>query len=154
MRAFLGEYGRIILCGIAISIIFVYAFSLHRDSVAGSLPEPDVKVKSEDSFALVDDVSKRTAPVFSVTKHKLQKNTIYDLESIISAANADGASLAYTVTKLEYPDGTVKEGDSASNFATAFFSRKAGEAKVTCKAAETYKGRELVTEETFLFLVD
>lgn len=156
MRAILGEYGKVIICVIVTGIIFAYCFSLQSNSVAASLPSPEVKVKSEDSLSLVGDVSGRLAPVITVQSKKLSKNTVCNLldAGVVTAQNADGTALTCTVTRLEYPDGTVKTGTDADNFAKAFVSSREGTAKVTYRTTENYKGRELVTEKTFTFVID
>lgn len=156
MRAILGEYGKVIICVIVTGIIFAYCFSLQSNSVAASLPSPEVKVKSEDSLSLVQDVSGRAKPTITVQSTKLAKNTVYNLlnASVVTAKNVNGTVLTCKVIRLEYPDGTVKTDGTADNFAKAFVSNKEGTAKVTYQAKENYKGRELITEKTFAFVID
>ena len=113
MRAILGEYGKVIVCAIVILSIFGYCFTLKSGSVAASLPSPTVTVKSDDSFNLVDDVSKRAYPTITVPKadcklkikrtyNLLNQNTVH-----VSATNVDGNALSYSKTRIEFPDGTV-----------------------------------------------
>ena len=123
MRAILGEYGKVIVCAIVILSIFGYCFTLKSGSVAASLPSPTVTVKSDDSFNLVDDVSKRAYPTITVPKadcklkikrtyNLLNQNTVH-----VSATNADGNALSYSITRIEFPDGTVKEKEAAESSA-------------------------------------
>ena len=160
MRAILGEYGKVIVCAIVILSVFGYCFTLKSGSVAASLPSPTVTVKSDDSFNLVDDVSKRAYPTITVPKadcklkikrtyNLLNQNTVH-----VSATNADGNALSYSVTRIEFPDGTVKEKEAAESSAYSVSSNTTGTMKVTYMTKETYNGRELKTEKTVQFLFD
>ena len=158
MRAFLGEYGKVIVCAIVILSIFGYCFTLKSGSVAASLPSPTVTVKSDDSFALVDDVSKRANPTITIPSAdcKIHAKEAYDLMDPdifnVSALNADGNALAYSVVKVEYPNGTIKNIDASGSYSVC--SDTAGVLKVTYRTEENYNGRELRTEKTFQFVVD
>lgn len=70
----------------------------------------------------------------------------------VSALNADGNALAYSVVKVEYPNGTIKNIDASGSYSVC--SDTAGVLKVTYRTEENYNGRELRTEKTFQFVVD
>lgn len=160
MRSILGEYGKIIVCAIMVLSIFGYCFTLRNDSVAASLPSPTVTVKSDDSFALVDDVSKRPYPTITIPKEdcKLQIRKTYNLMSPtkfhVSATNADGTALSYKVVKLVLPDGSVLEKEAAEVGAYSVATNQTGTMQVTYETQETYNGRELKTQKTFQFVID
>ena len=158
MRAFLGEYGKVIICAIMTISIFGYCFTLNDGSVAASLPSPTVSVKSDDSFQLVNNVSKRTYPTLTIPKEdcKMKVKQVYDLmdpnEIHVSAQNADGTALPYSVVRVEFPDGTIATPEPSGTYAVC--SSTSGILKVTYRTEENYNGRELRSEKTCQFVVD
>ena len=72
MKAFLGQYAKVILIALCVTGLVVFLLSAGGGSFRSYIPEPVATAGKEDSGVLVDDIAARKAPVITVKKVKLK----------------------------------------------------------------------------------
>lgn len=151
MKAFLGQYAKVILIALCVTGLVVFLLSAGGGSFRSYIPEPVATAGKEDSGVLVDDIAARKAPVITVKKVKLKAGNSYNLKgaSYVSAVDADGDAMTVKIEKIIQPDGS-----QLSVPANGIIQAKKGNYKVTYSAQETYKTVVNRSEKTATFVAD
>ena len=105
MKAFLGEYGKIIITILVGLTLFIFIFSNKSDGFRASLPKPTVTYGTTTSKNTVNEITGRSKPFLTfLSDAKLSVNQTYDLENKdqmkIQAENANGTPLPIEVTSI------------------------------------------------------
>lgn len=156
MKAFIGEYGRIIIASLVILLLLGFAFGRDDMGFLTLLKEakPEATTGTEDSSELLLDIASRTPPTLSVTVKKLQAGKTYNLldKSMykIKAANADGEELDVTIKSIKNP----KQEDVTSVTDLKHFIPQKGKYKVTYYTEEVYQTATKATSKTYNFVAD
>ena len=149
MKAFLGEYARIVAASIVLLILIGFFFSAE---FLGIFPKPVATKKNDDMETTVDSIAQREEPVFVQGMKYLVEGTTYNLEDKtqmhITATSADGNALPVKVTKIVFNDSEV---DLAY---VSVYQAQRGVTEVTYEITDPYKGADLVSEKTVRYVCD
>ena len=154
MRAFLGEYGKIISTILVGLTLFIFIFSNKSDGFTAMMPTPTVTYKTTSSKDTVNDISKRSKPTLTLLDDsKLDISKTYDLENKsqmkLQAENASGTALPVEVISIKDKSGNVVSLSLKNRFKPS-----AGTYTVKYRIQETYKGTKLVTEKNIIYSAD
>ena len=157
MKAVIGEYGKIIIFTIALSILAAFFFERGEDGFLGLLAfaKPAEQVGNADAFGIVREIVTRKEPELSVCPKKLKKGGTYNLLDIteyeIRAVNEEGERTEISVTKIIDP----KEKDiTAEILPEQFVPVLPGMYQVTYQTAEQFLGSTQTTEKIYRFVTD
>lgn len=151
MKAFLGEYGKIIITILIGLTLFIFIFSNKSDGFRASLPKPTVTYGTTTSKNTVNEITGRSKPFLTfLSDAKLSVNQTYDLENKdqmkIQAENANGTPLPIEVTSIIDNNNNTVSLSTKNNFKPS-----PGYYTVYYRVKETYKGATLVTERYRIF---
>lgn len=113
MKSWLGEYGRIAVLAVTVSILMLWIWNREDSGILGILGAafPEATLGTADNVEILAKLEKREDPKLYISIRKLEHGKIYDLlENGVfgaKAEDADGNRLPVEIEKIVAPDGTV-----------------------------------------------
>lgn len=143
MKSWIGEYGKIVIMAIMLSVLFLFLWDRTETGFLGSVSKarPESFLKEADNVEVLVQQKPRPAPTLTVKMSKLKYQECYNLlkgeEISASAWDADGKELPVCVTKLTAPDGSSLE---ESLDPESFWANQRGVYEITYQTTENYQG--------------